>query len=270
MPAKLEQTGTPGIFRRHAKGCARGGRCDCAYVVVYLLAGRQRTETYGTLADAREAKRAAARRAKLSNAHESGLHRDEPRDECPQCAREREGRDRAEPTLHEYAREWVERYTGTGRRGFREETRDDYRRQLKRYALRHFDADIRLSQLDPRQVADFIGWLARHESNRGGTLSDSSVHNAFKPLAACLATARREGLIRDNPAAEATLPHRPRVEQDSDRPRPFPRIDQDGETVETMELVVELVHPDHRLMFGLLAATGVRRSELLALEGRHL
>jgi integrase len=30
------------------------------------------------------------------------------------------------------------------------------------------------------------------------------------------------------------------------------------------------VHADHRLMFELLAATGVRRSELLALEVRHL
>jgi integrase len=37
-----------------------------------------------------------------------------------------------------------------------------------------------------------------------------------------------------------------------------------------MELVVSLVHPRHRLMFELLAATGLRRSELLALEGRHL
>ena len=37
-----------------------------------------------------------------------------------------------------------------------------------------------------------------------------------------------------------------------------------------MELAVSLVHPEHRLMFELLAATGVRRSELLAFEGRHL
>jgi integrase len=37
-----------------------------------------------------------------------------------------------------------------------------------------------------------------------------------------------------------------------------------------MELVVSLAHADHRLMFELLAATGVRRSELLALEVRHL
>jgi integrase len=35
-------------------------------------------------------------------------------------------------------------------------------------------------------------------------------------------------------------------------------------------LVVEYVHESHRLMFELLAATGLRRSELLVLEGRHL
>ena len=40
--------------------------------------------------------------------------------------------------------------------------------------------------------------------------------------------------------------------------------------IETMELVVQLVPSPHRLMFELLAATGVRRSELLAFEGRHL
>lgn len=34
--------------------------------------------------------------------------------------------------------------------------------------------------------------------------------------------------------------------------------------------MIELVHPRHRLMFELLAATGLRRSELIALEGRHL
>ena len=38
-------------------------------------------------------------------------------------------------TLHEYAREWIERYQGTGRRGFREETRDEYRALLNKYAL---------------------------------------------------------------------------------------------------------------------------------------
>jgi hypothetical protein len=102
-------------------------------------------------------------------------------------------------------------------------------------------------------------------------LSDKTVRNALGPLKACLATARREGLIRHNPATDVALPHRARVDDDDDRPRPFPRIEgDDGELIETMELVVERVHESHRLMFELLAATGLRRSELLVLEGRHL
>ena len=39
---------------------------------------------------------------------------------------------------------------------------------------------------------------------------------------ACLATARREGLIAHNPCSDAVLPHRDQIEEDKDRPRPFP------------------------------------------------
>jgi integrase len=132
---------------------------------------------------------------------------------------------------------------------------------LERYTLQYFPADLKLAEVTPRMVADFIGWLTRQPSRRGGTLSDSAVRNAFRPLSICLSSARREGLIRHNPASEAVLPHRPEPE-DEERARPFPG--------ETMELVVSLIPPRHHLMFELLAATGLRRSELLALQGRHL
>jgi len=246
VAAKLDPTSTPGIYRRHVKGCDRRGRCECSYVVTWRAHGRQHKETRRTLAEAREAKRQ----------HESAVASGE-------------FAAAGKVTLHKYAREWIDRYQGTGRRGFREETRDDYRRVLERYTLRHFPPRLLLGELTPRMVADYIGWLVRQEAQgrHGATLTDSTVRNAFKPLAACLATARREGLIRHNPAAEATLPHRPRVEEDEEHVRPFPLTDE-GEPV--MELVVALVHPRHRLMFELLAATGLRRSELLALAGRHL
>jgi hypothetical protein len=42
-----------------------------------------------------------------------------------------------------------------------------------------------------------------------GTLSDKSVRNALGPLAACLASARREEMIRDNPVTDAALPQSP-------------------------------------------------------------
>jgi integrase len=232
MAAKLEKTKTPGIYKRGSR-----------YVFSYRVDGRQRWESARTLDEARRAK--SARQTDIGRG---------------------EFEERSRITLHDYAAEWVDRYQGTGRRGFREETRAEYRGLLDKYALRHFARSLMLGDIAPRGVADFIGWLVKQPNGRGGTLSDKSVRNTLGPLMACLATAKREGLIRDNPAVGAALPHRPRIEEDDELPRPFPQID----GVETMELVVALVHPSHRLMFALLAATGLRRSELLALEVRHL
>ena len=266
MAAKLVKTSTPGIYRRHMKTCDRTGRCQCAYVVVH----DGKTGTHGTFAEAREGKRIAERAAKLARAHATGLHRTEPPADCPECERERLARDQHDPILHGYAREWVERYQGTGRRGFREETRAEYRHLLNHYALRYFKPDLRLTELTPRLIADFIGWMVKQPGRAGRGLSDKSVRNALGPLRACLSSAKREGLILHNPAVGAALPHRPQIEEDDSLPRPFPRIEDGDETTETMELVVDLIHPDHRLMFELLAVTGVRRSELLAFAVRHL
>lgn len=236
--AKLTKTSKPGIFRRHVRECSGKGRCDCPYVIAWRSLGRQYTETHRTMALAQEAKR--RREAEVAEGAFAAVGRE---------------------TLHDYARDWIERYQGTGRRGYRPETRDEDRRLLERYTLRYFPADLKVAEITPRMVADFIGWLTRQPSRRGGTLSDSAVRNAFGPLSMCLSSARREGLIRHNPASDATLPNRPEPE-DEERARPFP--------AETMELVVSLVRAEHRVMFELLAATGLRRSELLALEGRHL
>jgi len=245
MAAKMEKTRTPGIYKRGSR-----------YVFAYRVDGRQRWESCRTLDE--------ARRAKAARATDIGRG---------------EFEERSRITLHEYAREWIERYQGTGRRGFREETRSEYRGLLDKYALSHFSERTRLTEITPRHVASFVGWLCvqtrpaatKEEPDRRVPLSDKTVRNALGPLKACLATARREGLIRHNPAADVALPHRARMDDDEDRPRPFPRVEgDDGEAIETMELVVERVHESHRLMFELLAATGLRRSELLVLEGRHL
>jgi integrase len=271
MAAKLVKTETPGIYRRHGKDCDRVGRCKCPYVVVY----RGKTRTFLRLVEAREGKAAMEREAKLTTGHAAGLHRDEPRGGCPDCERELAARGRVAPFFHAYLLEWVERYQGTGRRGYREETRDEDRRLLKRYALKFFAADLRVGHVGPRLVSEFIGWLVKQPSQRGGTLSDKSVKNALQPVSACLATARREGLIEHNPCDDAVLPHRPRIEEDEEDTRPFPRLeleDADGdiEIIESMELVVSLINPKHRLMFELLAATGVRRSELIAFKVHDL
>ncbi len=237
MAARTERTKTQGIFKRGSR-----------YVFSYRVNGKQRWESFRTLDEARRAK--SARITDIGRG---------------------EFVERSRVTLHAYIDDWIERYQGTGKRGFREETRSEYGALLKKYTLRYFPERTPLVQISPRDIACFIGWLVKQPNGRDGKLSDKSVRNALGPLTACLATARREGLINHNPAVGAALPHRPRLEADEDRPLPFPRIKgDDDEIIETMELVVQLVHPSHRLMFRLLAATGLRRSELLALEGCHL
>jgi hypothetical protein len=94
MAAKLVKTSTPGIFKR-------GNR----YAFCYRVDGRQVWESARTLDEARRAKQ--ARQTDIARG-------------------EFEAQSRV--TLHEYALQWVERYLGRGRSGFREGTRDEYRR----------------------------------------------------------------------------------------------------------------------------------------------
>ena len=239
----------------------RGSR----YVFSYRVAGRQRWESARTLAAARLAK--SARRTDIARG---------------------EFDERSRVTLHEYAPEWVARYLGRGSRGFRESTRDDYRRQLQQYAFAYFPEGLRLTEVSPSKVAGFIGWLcdgrkqaeaahalAVQRAEDNGTaappaladdavrkLSDATVRNIMAPLRACLATAVREGLIRTNPARDIDLPHRAALGDDDEGARALSR-----EQLATFLLVVPA---RHRLLFEVIAATGLRISEVIALEWGHV
>src|SRR5438874_9315857 len=105
MSAKRTKTRTTGIYKR-------GGR----YTFAYTVDGHKRWESgFRTLDEARRAK----------HAREADIARGE-------------FQVRSRVTVHEYATEWVDRYQGRGRKGFREGTRDGYRQMLNRYALRFF------------------------------------------------------------------------------------------------------------------------------------
>src|SRR5947207_13542392 len=98
MAAKLETTSTPGIFRRHVRGCDRNGRCDCSYVIVWRHRGRQHKETFRTFAEAREAK----------GTKEAGDRRPTTR-----------------VAFGDYFAEWIDSYAGRTARGFSETTRPE-------------------------------------------------------------------------------------------------------------------------------------------------
>jgi integrase len=227
MAAKLEKTRTPGIFKRGSR-----------YVFSYRVDGKQRWESCRTLDEARRAKSARAT--------------DIERGEFEQ---------RSRITLHEYAPQWVERYQGRGRRGFRENTRDEYRRVLNHYVLAYFPERTRLTEITPSRVATFVGWLCDAEAQER-SLADSTVRNIMAPLRACLATAVREGLIRSNPARDVDLPHRPTAEDAEEEVRAMTR--------EQLSTVLALMPGHWRTFFWLLAATGLRVSEAIALQWRYL
>lgn len=228
MAAKRERTKTPGIYKR-------GDR----YVFAYRVDGKQRWESCRTLDEARRAK--AARTTDIGRG---------------------EFEQRSRVTLHDYALEWVERYQGRGRRGFRDSTRADYKRVLEQYVLKFFGEKIRLTEVTPSGVAKYIAWLC-DPAQQGQTLSDKSVRNYLGPLSACMASAVREGLIRSNPTRDADLPHRPTaddVEHEEVR----------AMTPEQLSTLLALIPKHHRTFFRLLAATGLRISEAVALQWRHL
>src|SRR5437867_1189538 len=121
MASTLVKTRTPGVYRRGER---------YAYTWRDRL-NKQRWGSARTLEIARAKK--AEEEAKVRRGQDGQLARD---------------------GLLAYLREWVERYQGTGRRGFREETRDDYKAVIETYYARFFDSGFKLGELDPRTVAE--------------------------------------------------------------------------------------------------------------------
>jgi integrase len=237
MSAKLEKTRTPGIFRRGSR-----------YAFSYRVNGKQKWESCRTLDEARRAK--AARTTDVGRG-------------------EFEARSRV--TLHEYALEWIERYSGRGRRGFRESTRDDYKRVLEQYVFKHFGERIKLTEVTPAKVAGYIAWLCKQtkpaptekDKDRRVPLSDKSVRNYLGPLSACMASAVREGLLRTNPTRDADLPHRPTADE-------VEHEDVRVMTDKQLSTLLALLPDAHRVFFWFLAGTGLRISEAIGLQWRHL
>jgi integrase len=228
---RLVKTKTPGVFKRiDGKGRTIG------YACVYRSGARQRKRHARTYEEAKRIKR------------ESETDRDRG-----------ELQERSAITFRRYLDEWVGRYRGQGRRGFRETTREEYRRLIGAYAHPYFPARLKLVDVTTYTLARYVDWLADEEA-QGKALGDHTIANATIPLRAALATAKREGLIRHNPAQGLALP--PRQQLDGDEIKVF--------TPEQLAAVIGLAPERHRLLLELLAATGLRISEAIALQRLHV
>ncbi len=207
--SKLERVEKhPGVYRRHTKDCSRHGRCQCAYVLVY----NGRARTFRTLAEAEEGKQFARRQAKFASAHATGLHRDEPRAECPDCQRERAQQESTAGTFGEFATTWCVEHEHE----WAPRTRTDYSWRLRSHLLPWFGS-MRLSEIDvdcvdsykahklaesARLRKDWEAWRAgRGEKPKARPLGPRAINMTLILLSAILDAAEERGLTKRNPAS---------------------------------------------------------------------
>jgi integrase len=219
------KTSTPGIFKR-------GG----SYVVVGRdLRGKQIKRCARTLAEARDAK--AQLRADVSRA---------------------EYRPAARISFLDYAVRWIATYDGRTARGIRPRTIRDYRRWLG------LDADgnptgggavayfgkTPLALITAQDVKQYAAECVAKGMAR------NTVRLRVAPIKALLATAVEEGVIRSNPAAGLRLGRTVAA---------APKKEINALTEDEVVAVLAGVPERHRLVCELLAQTGLRISEAVAL-----
>jgi integrase len=159
-----------------------------------------------------------------------------------------------------------------GRKGaVRDATKADYRRDLERYWLPSLGSK-RLPAITAPMIARVLAEIAGREDD--GYLADRTLKRLSAPLAALMATAVEEGVIGTNPARDVNVPsgrdelHRfDEDADDGDDPEPGKAK---ALTSEQVAAVLLVVNQRWRLLFALLAATGLRISEALALRWRDL
>jgi len=222
---RLVKTGTPGIFKR-------GG----SYVVVGRdLRGKQVKRFAKTLAEARVKK--------------AELRADVARGEYRKTVR---------ISFADYAARWIATYDGRTARGVRSSTIRSYRRDLGidaegeptgSGAVAHFGRTP-LASITAQDIKAYAAECAK------AGLARNTIRLRIAPVKALLATAHEEGLIRANPAAGLRLGRTV-----ADAPLKETHALSEEEVVSVLAEVPER----HRLLVELLAQTGLRISEALAL-----
>ncbi len=232
---KTEKTKVPGVYRR-----------GDAYLYSYRVEGRQRWGRAATLDEARRGKRQA--------------EADADRGELIDLTRVRFG---------EYARDWVAHYQGRTSRGFRESTRASYRQMLDDRVIPYFDGvrRLRLADIQPRDAKAFVRWLAEQRDPRTGRLlAKSTIRQHVAVLRALLGDAKEEGLLRDNPAAGVRV-----VVPEGDGTGREPADEKQALTIAQLKVLLAALPADRRLLFELLAHSGLRIGEAIELRwGRDL
>jgi len=215
---RLEKTSTPGVYKR-------GG----IYFVVYAdPSGRQRKKSARTIAEARSLK------ASLTTDVRRG-----------------EWRQQSTVTFADHWQGWIDGYAGRTARGFRENTREDYRRALEQFAAPFFGR-MKLAAIEPADIKQFLLKMA------GKGYSAGTIRNALAPVRAMLADAAEDRIVRFNAAAGVRIPASAK-QADTTKAKALT-------SAELERLRAKLTTDHDRLLVDFLVATGLRVSEAMALN----
>jgi len=187
-------------------------------------------------------------RAQLVYAYENGLW--DPEAPSPE--------ETAGPTVVEFVRQWADRQT------YESAPKDVARVEL--YVAPSPLANVRVKDLRPKLIADYIEWLKKLPSRRGETLGASAVRNAFDVVQRAMDSAVVEELIPTNPCSLKPIRKGLPRKRDKD---PAAR---EGWvfTREEIERLIsdEAINPDRRVQYAILFLTGMRFGEFAALRWR--
>ena len=189
-----------------------------------------------------------------------------------QATDSRRGEDRtfSRITFDQYAPDWIKTYSGRTSRGFREDTHNQYDKSLNRHAIPFFNT-MMLTEIAPRDIKAFIahvGAITITEGENARKVSASTVRHAVAPVKCLLADAFEEGLIRTNPAVNVRISQP--VDHDMTDVAPGDEEKIKALTPDELSRLLEALPQDWKLFFEFLAHTGLRISEALALQWRHV
>ncbi|WP_282826925.1 tyrosine-type recombinase/integrase [Gulosibacter sediminis] len=173
------------------------------------------------------------------------------------------------PTVKAYANQWVDGLNGDDLAG---STIDGYRRHVVKHiapALGH----IRLDKLTPTRIAVFYRELRaagnKRRDNEGGPLSSNTVNKIRVTLTAILTAAVEDGWLKSNPAqakaARKAAPRPARVR--AERPE---IVTWDASTLRAFLNWSRDRDDELFTLWHTIAATGMRRSEALALKWQDI
>lgn len=162
-----------------------------------------------------------------------------------------ESRDR----FGDYFGEWIESYAGRTARGFSETTRPEYRRPIEAHALPAWES-WRLTEVEPADVRDLFARM------RTSGATTSAIKKLRAALSAMFATAVEDGKIRSNPVQGVRIPASKVAEPEADSPKALTRSE--------LRLLLDAMPSEWRLFFEFLSQSGLRISEAVGLQWKHL